>query len=199
MARNDWFRNLTWNDAIATVFFAKLQRSRGKSQYLKIQAGTLAHKYPRIALELLDRYFELDDRFFDAEAFCIQAQSYEALGRVSDALAAYDRALQLERELPNYTTNAWNEYAYLVVRTAQSERYTDALAVLDREKGDSPFPAHVFLRHALAAILLSRLGDTEIAKGHAMHAKAASMHKTTNLRYHARLGLVGNRYKDLLE
>ena len=37
---------------ISNLFFAKLARSRGKSQYLRMQASTLAPAHPEVALEV---------------------------------------------------------------------------------------------------------------------------------------------------
>jgi hypothetical protein len=59
VAHDDWFRNAEWNSDIEAAFFAKLKRAKDKSQYLRVQACTLAATHPRIALRLLDQYFAL--------------------------------------------------------------------------------------------------------------------------------------------
>jgi len=53
MSRDDWFRNRTWSDKIASQFEAKLKRARRKGQYIRIQACTLAEEHPEVALQLL--------------------------------------------------------------------------------------------------------------------------------------------------
>ena len=68
MARDDWFRNENWNPAIEGAFFAKLRRARDKSQYLRIQACTLARKEP-LVLRLLNEYFTQANQFDRAQAF----------------------------------------------------------------------------------------------------------------------------------
>ena len=89
----DWFRNTTWNTSIERAFDDKLRRARRKEQYLRIQACTLAGSHPVIALKLLDRYFALPNDFDHAQAHVDRATAYLALGRVIDALAAYEDAL----------------------------------------------------------------------------------------------------------
>ena len=70
MSNEDWYRNETWNEEIEAQFMAKLKRARRKEQYLRIQASILASKRPEVALELLNQYFELNDNFDHAQAYC---------------------------------------------------------------------------------------------------------------------------------
>lgn len=97
----DWFRNTTWNDTIERTFDEKLGRARKRDQYLRIQACTLAHSHPEVALRLLDRYFALNDDFDHAQAHVDRATALLSLGRVDEALAAYEAALARESAFPN--------------------------------------------------------------------------------------------------
>ena len=90
----DWFRNTTWDGIIERAFDEKLRRARRKEQYLRIQACTLARSHPEVALKLLDRYFELQDDFDHAQAHVDRATALLALGRVGEALAAYEGSPQ---------------------------------------------------------------------------------------------------------
>ena len=76
------------------AFDEKLRRARRKEQYLRIQACTLARSHPEVALKLLDRYFELQDDFDHAQAHVDRATALLALGRVGEALAAYEGSPQ---------------------------------------------------------------------------------------------------------
>src|SRR5687768_6384776 len=104
---DDWFRDRDWNDAIARRFDEKLRRARRKAQYLRIQASTLARTHPNAALELLDRYFQLPDDFDHAQAHVDRAMAYQALGRIEDAVRAYEAALTREEVFPQLLTQAY--------------------------------------------------------------------------------------------
>src|SRR5262249_61122995 len=59
MSSAEWYRHTECNEEISERFEARLKRARRKAQYLRIQACSLARSEPRVALQLLDRYFEL--------------------------------------------------------------------------------------------------------------------------------------------
>ena len=59
-----------------------------KSQYLRIQASTLASRNPEIALRLLDQYFDLGEHFDLAQAYAERATAYVTLDRIDLAIAA---------------------------------------------------------------------------------------------------------------
>src|SRR5207248_662790 len=92
----EWFRNATWNAAVAQVFEEKLRRARRKEQYLRIQASTLAASHPQVALDLLERYFALPDQFDQAQACVDRAQALLALDRTDGAIESYEAALARE-------------------------------------------------------------------------------------------------------
>ena len=70
MSNEDWYRNNSWNDEIESHFMDKLKRARRKDQYLRIQASTLSDVEPKVAISLLEKYFELEDDFDHAQAYC---------------------------------------------------------------------------------------------------------------------------------
>ena len=64
---------------MAAQFEAKLKRARQKGQYIRIQACTLAEAHPEVALLLLEKYFEQEDRFDEAQAFVGRATVVQIL------------------------------------------------------------------------------------------------------------------------
>lgn len=110
----DWFRNTTWGDAIERAFDEKLHCVRRKEQYLRIQACTLAHSHPEIALRLLDCDFQLHDDFEHAQSHVGRATALLALGCVDEALVAYEAALAREAVFPNLKTQAYLDLPYIV-------------------------------------------------------------------------------------
>jgi len=139
MSSDDWYRNAEWNEAIAERFEAKLKRARRKAQYLRIQACSLARSEPRVALQLLDRYFELGDDFDQAQAYVDRATAYRSLGQLEHALKSYEQALRREAEFPNLQTQAYLELPFLIATSPIPERFDQAHALLE------PIPKHARL------------------------------------------------------
>src|SRR5947207_1480818 len=130
----DWFRNKEWNPAIEADFQQRLRRARHKHQYLRIQASYLAVSRPLIALDLLAQYFELGDHIDMALAHADRARARYALGDVDAAICSYEKALERERQFPQVKTQAWLEFARLVIRERAAHLYTRALEVLDANR-----------------------------------------------------------------
>src|SRR5690242_9822136 len=114
MSSRDWFRNETWNESIEAAFFAKLARARDKPQYLVIQAIHLLSSHPEISLRLLNKYFELNDRFHQTRAFDAQAEAYLRLNDVEHAISSYKESLRAEKTVGGVQTRAWVELPFLV-------------------------------------------------------------------------------------
>src|SRR5687768_8390175 len=197
-SRTDWYRNTEWNDAIAADFAARLSRARRKEQYIRIQASYLARTHPNAALELLDQYFRLNDKFAHAPAFVARAEAFLALGKVSEALTSYEAALNRETEFPNLKTLAYVEYPYLIATRGISSHYQRALDVLERRKDDLTFPANHFMWHAARAIIQSALGVLEEARVEARAALEAAARDHSGFRHHPRIDLVSERHAEAL-
>jgi hypothetical protein len=90
MTSRDWFRNETWDNSIEAGFFAKLARVRDKPQYLVIQAIHLIPAHPEISLRLLEKYFELNDRFHRTRALDAQAEAHLRLNDIENAISSYE-------------------------------------------------------------------------------------------------------------
>jgi tetratricopeptide (TPR) repeat protein len=198
MSRDDWFRSTTWDDKIAAQFEAKLKRARRKGQYIRIQACTLAETHPEVALLLLDKYFEQEDRFDEAQAYVDRATALTSLGRADEAVAAYEDALRAEARNPGLLTQAGIELPYLVAVTAQVEQYDRALRVLNKSRERLAFPVEHFKWNAAQALIAGARKQMSEAREFAKRALEAASKDHSGFRYHAKLGLVSKEHADAL-
>jgi len=198
VGREDWFRHKYWSPDVEAAFFAKLARARDKSQYLRIQACTLAQTHPHVALDLLDRYFALGEHFDIAQAWCDKATAQIALRDISGAIDSHEAALKREEAFPNLKTNAYIDLPVLIVREHLTPRYPQALELLERHQERLFFPIDVFRWNAVLAILLSETEQREEAIVPARAALKAAGLTHSGLTSHPKVGLVGHRDSDLL-
>ncbi len=192
-ARDEWFRNVRWDAAIAARFDERLSRARDKAQPLRIQATLLAEDRPDIALQLLDRYFAFGDHFDSAAAHVTRAHIHRKAGDVNRALTELEAALDDEERKPNYRTSAWIDYAMLVAEAGISPRYERALDLLQRAPDRATFPVERFRAHGARALILAALGHTDAAADAAIMALAAAEEKRSPFHNHRLLGLVTER------
>ena len=197
MADDSWFRNSDWNEEIARAFEQKLKRARRKSQYLRIQACTLASTKPRVALELLDRYFALGDDFDHAQAHVDRATAFLALGQLDLAFQAYEAALEREQVFPNLRTGAYLDLPYLIAVNGVSERFDQAMNMLTSSESQLMFPVDHFKHHAARALILAH-HDLPAARSAARLALEAAALDRSGFRYHPSIGLVSDRHVQAL-
>ena len=195
---DDWFRNVDWNADVARRFEEKLGRARRKEQYLRIQAGILASKYPLVTLELLDRYFAMADAFDHAQAYADRGAALKALGRIDEAADAYESALRREEEFPNLKTQAYLELPVLIATESLQSRYDRALIVLDQHVARLTFPVDHFLWHAARALIIAARGNQIGAAPDARSALEAASRDESGFRYHPSVGLVTVKHTGLL-
>lgn len=195
----DWFRNTTWDDAIERAFDEKLRRARRKEQYLRIQACTLACSHPEVALKLLDRYFDLPDDFDHAQAHVDRATALIALGRVDEALAAYEAALTREAVFPNLQTQAYLDLPYIVATRGIRDQYRRALELLCGHESRLMFPVDRFRWHAAHALIAFATGEAGAAHNHAKRALEAASRDHSGFRYHPSVGLVTPQFEAVVK
>ena len=197
MADDSWFRNLDWNEEIARAFEQKLKRARRKSQYLRIQACTLASTKPQVALELLDQYFAIGDDFDHAQAHVDRATAFLAMGQLESAFRAYEAALEREKVFPNLRTGAFLDFPYQIAVNGAADRFDQAMAMLSGAESQLMFPVDRFKFHAANAIILAH-SDLPSARSEARLAFEAAACDKSGFRYHPSVGLVSDRHVQAL-
>jgi len=191
---SDWFRSTTWNDSVEQAFNEKLRRAkRNRPQYLRIQAATLARSHPEVALKLLDQHFELPEFFDRAQAHVDRATAFLALGRIDEAISAYEAALSREAAFPNHGTRAFLDLPYLIAVRAMRSLYERALEILTAHQKELVFPVDHFLWNASHALIALDLQQPSSARPFAERALEAAARKDSGFRYHPAVGLVSEQ------
>lgn len=104
MSKEDWYRNIEWNDQIESEFESRLNRSRGnyhKAQYLRIQASHLLDskksKLQEKGVELMERVIsEYPEEKFSA------IHGIEQLGNFYLKNESFDKAEEYFRQVIDY-------------------------------------------------------------------------------------------------
>jgi tetratricopeptide (TPR) repeat protein len=196
MPRDDWFRNEDWNEEIERRFFEKLGRARQqKAQYLKLQAFHLAGSHPRVALVLLEKFYELKQDSFLADALVVEATAYKTLGLPGEAIRSLKRALEVAQERGIYTS-AWHDFVLLVADCRIQSEYEEALRILESQSCPN-FPTLVFRWNAAYALIKAEQGKRDIARKHALIALEAAERTHSGLSRHPTFGTVGFGYEDI--
>jgi hypothetical protein len=199
MAANEWFRNTSWNEVIASAFESKLKRSRDKSQYLCLQAHHLTHTHPSVALDLLERYFLLGKESFHAAAYVNRATAYLALRDTEAAIQSYEHAINHELTHPGHITSARLDLPYLIAVENLAEHFNRALVILELAANSNlVFPVWRFMFHASNAILLAHRKSLDAARAEARLALEAASLDQSGFRHHPKLGLVSDKHNRAL-
>ncbi|USH03828.1 tetratricopeptide repeat protein [Grimontia kaedaensis] len=198
MSSEDWYRNEEWCEEIEINFFENFKRARRKEKYLRIQACTIASTEPDVALSLLEQYFELNDDFDHAQAYCDMATAYIAKGEMENAINSYSKALERESAFPNLKTDAYILYPLLIAENKLTKLYQSANEVLEEHQKRLMFPVDHFRWHAAKAIISSGSGNNDQAANHASQVFDAAQIKKSGCRFHQNLGLVGKEYKGVV-
>jgi len=199
MSHEDWYRNTDWDALTEEAFRARLSRSRStRPQYLHIQAGYLADRYPTAALQLIEEYFATGDDVHVPIALCTQARSYRTLGDVDGAIAAYKRALDWEEAHPNYISTARVDLPHLIAVKFITREYEYALDILTTrfKPMDHQFPSARYLWNGCCALIADALGRHADAREFAERALRAAAETESPFRYHRSVGVVRSTSDD---
>lgn len=167
----DWYRYNSWDEQVAADFEARLARARpfSRAQYLSLQGHALLSSHPEVSEELLVRAVSLADASEFQRACCYLALSRVAQGKIDPAIAAYNLAIDAERQDPRYRSTAGIDQAFLIALFDRRNLDDHALEQLTLSVADKWSLAGL---EALAAdaIIRSRKGQTEIASQRAQNA-----------------------------
>ena len=99
----------------------------------------------------------------------------------------------MRKNFLNILTNAYLEYAALVVKLRKYENFDFAVTIVQERIEDSPFPIEKYKAFSIMAIIYSYRDDEERAKHFAILAGKNASAETSGLRYHRYLGIVKDR------
>jgi tetratricopeptide (TPR) repeat protein len=190
VGRRDWFRNSSWDPQIEAAFRERLRRAKNKSQYLRIQASTLAKSFPDVALRLLDDYFSLGEHFDQAQAHVDRATAYLSLNNVDAAIASFEAALAREATFPNVRTRTYLDLPHLIAVRRLSRQYARAIEILETHRSDVFFHVDRYLWNGTRALILFEQGRKSEARAAAELALAAAAETKSGFRYHTDVGVV---------
>lgn len=197
----DWYRKKTWTTADKEHFFEKLVRARkdGRAQYLKIQAielvATKDQHLLNIAETLLHQLLEdyPEDRFNRPGALVTFALIYQLRDDLDTAIEYYKQALDFELVYPQVKTNAYLDYAELIIKTQKTEYYAEVEQLLLARVPGNLFPIVQYKGYSMLSIINRHKGDMPQAVHFASLAEKYANQQTTEMRYHKYLGVVKER------
>lgn len=197
----DWYRRKTWTKIDEEEFYLKLGRARkdSRAQYLKIQAMELLETKDGELLEVAKNllYKMLAD--YPGDEFN-RSSVLHALGDISkfnedyeSAINYYEQALDFEKIYPKVKTQAYLDYAELIVKTNKIDLYEKTEKMLKSQIPNLMFPIHKYKVFSLLAIILGEKEKLELAKQFALEAEKFATVETSGLKYHKHLGIVHER------
>lgn len=197
----EWYRRKTWTKIDEKEFFAKLERARqdGRAQYLKIQAieliDTKDQELLKIAESLLNKMLTEypGDNFNKGSALHALGGIYKLNKDYKLAIDFYRQALDFEKVYPNVRTQAYLDYAELIVKTNKSGLFDELEKILVERYSGLMFPIEKYKVNSILAVINNRNGRQEQAKHYAGIAEQFATADTSGLRYHKYLGIVKER------
>jgi hypothetical protein len=197
----DWYRHKTWSDEDETEFHRKLNKARKikRAQYLRIQAvelvATKTDANMQAAQDLLTTLLAEypENKIERAQALQALGETYEYQGEIEKALELYRSAIDYEREFPNVQTNAYLNYAELIVKTKNLTYYEFVESLLMSKIDGLLFPIGKYKAFSILSIINYYKNNKEQARYFADLAEQNANAETSGFRYHKHLGLVKDR------
>jgi tetratricopeptide (TPR) repeat protein len=189
---DDWYRNTSWSAEIETAFFQRLAKARRKTQYLRIQASTLARTRPDVALRLLEQYFALGAGIDEAQAHVDRARALIAQGSMDLAIGSLYAAMARERTLQSVQTQAYLELPHLIALERRADHYEKALQILTAGRDRLTFAAENYKWWGTLALLLHDQGQKAEAEAAARRALEFATVRHSGLPSHPAIGVVGD-------
>jgi len=198
---SDWYRCSTWTQEDEIEFFKRLKRAQkhNRPQYLRIQANCLYETKNRELLHVAESLAYkvltdcLDSEFINIEiapTHQLLGKIYEELRKNDQAILHYQKALVQESVYPNSRTDAYLDYAEVIVKTQRTELFSEAEKILHEHVEHAHFPVQKYKRCIILAIINKHKGDDAEAQKFVAFAKQNSDADTSGFRYHKTLGLV---------
>jgi tetratricopeptide (TPR) repeat protein len=197
----DWYRRTTWTKEGEEEYLKKLARARkwSRPQYLRIQAVELVstenlkllNVAEMLTQKLLDDYPENKSEM--SSALKLLGDIYKLRKELGKALEYYKKAIDFERKYPNSLTNAYLEYAELVVKLKMYENFDFAAKIVSKRIKDSILPIEKYKAYSILSIIHGYKDDKEKADQFAILAGKNASAETSGLRYHKFLGVVKDR------
>ena len=159
-----WYRNESWSEEISADFERRLARSRHqKAQNLTLQGYHLIARHPMVARELLQRAVTMEDRFETQRALSFLAMANLALGKVDEALEAYEAALGRQVADPSVMAVQPADYIFVVGFFQRSDRLEMAEPIADALTDDGIFGPDPQV-HAAKSLVYEMAGRHEDAR-----------------------------------
>lgn len=204
----EWYRRKTWTKIDEEEFFTKLGRARkgSREQYLKIQAieliTTKDDSLIDIAETLLQKFLTdyPDDMFNRSSVLGSLGRIYQHKKNIEKASEYYKQAIAFEETFPRVKTNAYLEYAELVVKNKVITEYEFVGRIINDKIPSLMFPVEKYKAAAILSIIYNYWGKSDLANQFAKLAEQNANAETSGFRYHKYLGLVQkeNRWLDKL-
>jgi tetratricopeptide (TPR) repeat protein len=197
----DWYRRKTWTKTDEEEFFAKLGRARkeGRPQYLKIQAIELLHTKDKELLKVAETLLSKmlteypNDKFNKGAALHTLGDIYKQIGDERTAIGYYKQSLDFETIYPNVKTQAYLDYAELIIKTKDTSKYKELEKLLLERHPGLLFPIEKYKVNSILSIINKHNDKQDQANFYAELAEQNANAETSGLKYHKTLGVVTDR------
>lgn len=214
MSESDWYTRESWSEEDAEDFWSRISRKRDprmKSQLIGVQAEHLEKSgYVNEALSLLNTILsEYSDTFDLAQVYNQLATCNIKQGNNEQSIQALRKALELERETPNYLTGSWLTFGVLITENKLTDYYSEFLDLVEYVKSTKlglesrlRLQNEQYYFYGTLANINAYLGNKDISKECAQKALDAAESTESGYRYHPDFCLVKEKdthfYKSLL-